>query len=263
MTKDTIYYWVQREIREQFAERIRSVCPGARLVEYAHETDMGGENVTTDALHRYMDVVTAEPTPAAFIVDRETGSAHDPFDADQAKVRAWTSHICDLLSVVECRMQGVPTAASLMCMLPANARFASRANWREAVRRQADMGMWQYGSAHHFQIFAAYSNPLGLWMTDDFDRCKAKIEMGLLPPWPFYCQWCPTTREGTSSSNGILHTPGVLAKNIEHTLRSGVAMPQLWWPGKSMGDPAFEYMLSEVGDVMGRRDKVPVGGDVA
>lgn len=254
-----IYYYVKPSIRDQFAEMIRAVCQDAHPVEYAHEADMGGANVTTTALHGYFDRLTIDAKTAAFVLDRETNSAHDPFDADQDRVRAWTQHISDLLQVCETRIAGTPYAASLMCMLPPNATFSSDTNWREAVRRQADMGMWNYGTAHHFQIFAADSNPGGLWMTTEYDRIRAKIELGILPPWPFICQWCPETK-GTRTKRGVLHLPGVLAKNIEHTLRSGVATPQLWWPYEDMADPAIAYMIDEVASVMGTRERVPVGG---
>ncbi len=259
MSNDTIYYWVQPEIRPQFASAISAVWPDAKPVEYAHESDMGGANVTTDALHRYFDRL-GDINPAAFIVDRETGSAHDPFDADQAKVRAWTSHVSDLMQVAYIRLAGVPAAASLMCMLPANASFASPTRWREAVRRQAALGMWDYGGAHHFQLFTDNANTGGAWMTDDFDRCRAKIEMGILPPWPVYCQWCPATREGRNNAPGKMHARSVLSRNIEHTLRSGVARPQLWWPGKDANAPEVRYMLSELASLAGR--SVPDGGGV-
>mgnify|MGYP007083434263 FL=1 len=261
-----ITYYVRPAIRDQFAEMIRNVCPDAKPVEYAHESDMGGASVTPAALHRYFDRITVDAKYAAFIVDRETGSAHDPFDRDQESVRAWTQHISDLLAVCENRITGTPYAASLMCMLPANARFASPDNWREAVRRQARMGMFEYGSAHHIQIFADNENTAGLWMHDDFDRCADKIKMGELPDWPFFCQLCPCTKERRLPSGqmipGAMHMPGVLAKNIEHVLKSGLATPQLWWPHEDLGDPAIRYMIDEIASVVGRRDRVPVGGGV-
>lgn len=255
-----IDYYVPRKIRDQFSEAFRSICPDARPVEYAHESDMGGANPSVDALHRYFDSL-GDIAPAAFIVDRETDSAHDPFDADQARVRAWTSHIRDLMEVCEVRMMGVPAAASLMCMLPANASWSSPMRFREAVRRQAALGMWDFGSAHHVQIFADDRNTAGLWMTDEFDRCRARIDLGVLPPWPIWCQWCPATK-GTQTTPGLLHATGVLAKNLEHNLKYPRIRPQLWWPLDDMAHPAIAYMLREVGDLMGRRGRVPVGGGV-
>lgn len=256
-----IDYYVKPAIRDQFAEMMRSVCPEARAVEYAHEADMGGENPNVTDLHRYIDRI-GNANPPLFVVDRETRSAHDPFDADQEKVRAWTGHIRDLMGAVEIRLAGVPAAASLMCMLPANASFSSPSRWREAVRRQADMGMWDCGSAHHFQIFADDSNPMGLWLTDEFDRCAGKIDLGLLPNWPVWCQWCPATK-GTQERPGVLHHPGVLAKCIEHNLnRAPRIRPQLWWPNEDLRDPAIAYMVQEVASVLGRRNRVPGGGGV-
>jgi hypothetical protein len=260
-----IDFYVTPEIRDAFAEQMRAICPGARAVEYAHEPDMLGDggDPSVTGLHRYLDRLTRQGdiNPAIFVVDRETNSAHDPFDADQEKVRAWTGHIRDLMGAVEIRLAGVPAAASLMCMLPANASFASPTRWREAVRRQADLGLWDCGSAHHFQVFAADENPQGLWLTDEFDRCRAHLDRGHLPDWPVWCQWCPATK-GTRTTPGVLHHQGVLAKCLEHTLRTSRVTPQIWWPGRDLAHPAVALMLREVADVVGRRSRA-APGDIA
>ena len=65
-----ITYYVRPAIRDQFAEMIRSVCPDAKPVEYAHESDMGGANVTPAALHRYFNTITVDNRFAALAMTR-------------------------------------------------------------------------------------------------------------------------------------------------------------------------------------------------